>query len=392
VSATSSECLGWGCRRNGSIGRITSLCNAELEEVFAALGYERGAEGAGALYTVVQGRSGPRWLIPDKSRAARTILRGWRPYGLATGFLWRGLRLAARCGVLPLAPRTEQVRLPGDAGTRLLSRFGIEGAAPAPVIMVGNTVATRKLIVFVGIPGRGIAVIKWPLTDVARTSIGVEAETLKRLKGEHGAPHLLGYSFDSGAALQEYLSGRLGSRRLKPAYLNRLIDFARRGGETVRLRDRAQALGERLRGQADSGEPEAAIAQALALLEDDTPLPAALVHGDFAPWNIRDLENGGCALIDWESAQWAGLPLHDLCHFFCMQAKLFAPHTLFSDALERDGSWRRYCAALEIEHRFFRPLAAAFLLESLARARQWGPEESAAYYLEQLKRFLQARQ
>ncbi len=362
----------------------------DADGILAALGMSADGDRSGIPYTVIRGNRGPRWLLPNRSRLARTILREWRPYGPATRLFWRGLRLAAGCGALPLAPRTEQVRLPGDAGRQLLRRFGFDGAAPAPVILVGNTEATRKLIVFVENPGRGIAVIKWPLTPMARTSIGAEAQTLERLDGGHGAPHLLGYQLDTGAAMQDYLAGRLGSRRLKPAYLKLLIDFAREG-ETVSLSGQAQVLRERLRGQPDFSEPPAAIEQAFALLEDDTPLPAALVHGDFAPWNVRDLPDGRCSLIDWESAQWMGLPLHDLCHFFCMQAKLFAPRTLFSDALERDGSWRRYLEALGIEPRLFRPLVAAFLLASLARAREWEPEESAAYYLEQLRRFLQAR-
>lgn len=357
------------------------------EDVLAALGLAAGGEESEVPYTVLRGNNGPRWLLPQQSRMARTILREWRPYGLATHLFWRGLRLAARCGALRLVPGTAQVRLPRDAGKRLLSRFGIAGEAGAPVILVGNTVATRKLIVFVEVSGRENAVIKVPLTPVARTSIGAEAEVLKRLSGEHGAPRLLGYQLDTGATLQEYLAGRLGSRRLKPAYLKLLIDLARKG-ETVTLRERARALEERLRRPADPGEFPAAIERALALLEDDTRLPAALVHGDCAPWNIREMEDGGCALIDWESAEWQGLPMHDLCHFFCMQARLFAPHTLFSEAVERDGSWRRYLRELAIPLRLFRPLAAAFLLESLLRAREWEPPESAAFYGKQLDRFL----
>jgi hypothetical protein len=370
-----------------------------VEELLAVLGLPTGERESAVPYTVIRGNQGPRWLLPNESRIARTILGEWRPYGLATHLLWRGLRAAARLGMLPLVPGTEQIRLPRACAAQLLGRFGFEAGAAPPVLLVGNTQSTRKLLVFLEAAGRGNVVIKMPLTPLARASLGNEAEVLKRLNGERGAPRLLGYQLDTGAAMQEYLAGRMGWRRLKPDYLQLLLDLARRG-ETLTLRARARGLRERLekcevRGEntpdpGASGESQAAVERALALLEEDTPLPAALVHGDFAPWNLRHLRDGRCALIDWESAEWTGLPLHDLCHFFSMQAKLFAPHALFSETLKRDGSWHRYCAALQIEPKFFRPLVAAFLLASLARAREWGVEESAGYYLEQLRRFLQA--
>src|SRR5580698_4981089 len=188
----------------------------DAEGVLAALELETGGDESGVPYTVIRGNNGPRWLLPHRSRLANTILGEWHPYGLATHFLWHGLRTAARVGALPLVPGTAQVRLPRDAGKRLLSRFGVEGDAAAPVILVGNTEATRKLLVFVENPGRGTVVIKMPLKPMARVSIANEAEVLKRLNGRHGAPHLLGYQVDTGAAVQQYLPGRLGSRQCKP--------------------------------------------------------------------------------------------------------------------------------------------------------------------------------
>ncbi len=374
-----------------------------VEDVLAALRFTPGEQDSAVPYTVIRGNHGPRWLLPHDNRMVYAILREWRPYGLATHIFWRGLRTAARLGVLPLMPGTTQTRMPRATATHLLRCFGFEGDAGPPVILVGNTQATRKLLVFLEAAECGNVVIKIPLTPRARASLGNETEMLKRLNGEHGAPRLLGYHLDTGAAMQQYLSGRMGSRRLQPDYLRLLIGLARRG-ETVTLRARAAELRERLdkhgaeipkawrqpaSSRGASGDWQTPIERALRLLDDDTELPATLVHGDFAPWNIRDLRDGRCALIDWESAQWTALPMHDLCHFFCMQSQLFAPQALFSDALERDGAWRRYGDALGIDWRLFRPLVAAFLLESLARALEWNVEEPAAYYLGQLKRFLQ---
>jgi Phosphotransferase enzyme family len=359
-----------------------------VEGVLAAMGLAAGGEESDVPYTVIRGNRGPRWLLPNKSRLAPTILREWRPYGLATRLLWRGLRLTARCGALPLTPGTAQVRLPRDAGKRLLSRFGIEDGAAAPVIMVGNTVATRKLIVFVEIPGRGKAVIKLPLTPMARASIGVEAETLKRLDGSHGAPRFLGYHSDTGAAMQEYLGGRPGSRRCKPRYIRLLLDFVRRDAK-IALRERGERLGARLRACTDYGRHAAMVDQALGYLDCDAPADSALVHGDFVPWNIRELPDGSVTLIDWELARWDGLALYDLCHFYYMQCLLFSPETLFYELMVKEGAWLGYCGPLGIPPALLPRLGAAFLLEMMAGYWEVPATSVDWFCLRQLKLFLE---
>lgn len=369
------------------------LPSLNLERVLEALGLVASGEPSGVAYTVIRGNDGPRWLLPQRSELANAILREWRPYGRLTHLYWRGLRLAARSGALPLLPGTERVRLPRDAGKRILRRAGFEGDASPPVVLAGNPHSMRKLVVFLEIQARGRVAIKLPLTPLARVSIGNEADVLKRLNGELRAPRLLGYQIDTGAAMQEYLPGSLGSRRLKPDYLKLVIALAR-PEETVTLRGRAATVRDRLGRQESSGElgatkdAQAILARALELMEDDTRIPAALVHGDFVPWNLRDRADGGCALIDWESAEWTGMPLHDLCHFFYMQNRVFSARELFYSKLVSEGSWRGYCSALEIPPALLPRLTAAFLLDTLAQRLESGPAGEAAFCLRQLDRFL----
>ena len=357
-----------------------------VEDVLAALGFEASGGESGVPCTVIRGNDGPRWLIPDHSRMARTILREWRPYGLATHFFWRGIRAAARCGALHLVPGTTRVRLPQNAGTRLLRQLRMDDDAEPPIILVGNPQATRKLLVFLESRKRGRVVIKAPLSAMAAASIDNEAGVLKRLDGRFGAPRLLSYQKDTGMAAQEYLGGHLGSRSCRPTYLRLLIDLARTG-EKISLRERGRALSEQIHADARFGESRSPIEAALRLLEDDTPLPAALVHGDFVPWNIRELRDGSCTLIDWEVAGWRGLPLHDLCHFFYMQTKLSSPRALFYDRLVREGSWRTYLSELGIPPALLPRLAAAFLLETLARRWEAGPAGAVDSCLRQLDAF-----
>ena len=47
---------------------------------------------------------------------------------------------------------------------------------------------------------------------------------------------------------------------------------------------------------------------------EQTPVISTIVHGDFAPWNLR-MHDGKIAAFDWEYAELDGLPLIDQIHF-----------------------------------------------------------------------------
>jgi hypothetical protein len=45
------------------------------------------------------------------------------------------------------------------------------------------------------------------------------------------------------------------------------------------------------------------------------PLPVAVEHGDFSPWNVFLTPLGGLSVLDWEGAEPKGLPFSDLLYF-----------------------------------------------------------------------------
>jgi hypothetical protein len=346
----------------------------DLDGVLAALGIASDGAKSRAPYTVIRGHEGPRWLIPDGSRLAQTILSEWRPYGLLTRLFWRAVPMANRLGILPLLPGNARALLPSDATGQFMSRIGRHSDASLPVILVGNPTTTRKLLVFLEEPSLNRNVlVKVPLTAPARASIQNEARILDRLNGRLRAPRLLYVHEDAGIAMQEYLPGKLGSRRCKPAYVQLLLELTEKN-ERISLQSCGRRLAERLCNLPAYAENAARVDSALALLDRDADLPSALVHGDFAPWNIRELPGGACALIDWEAARQGGLPLHDLCHFYYMQSKLFAPERLFYLDLLRESAWRSYCRQLDVDPSLLKQLAAAFLIEMLAR--HWEASET----------------
>jgi hypothetical protein len=360
----------------------------DLDHIVDALGLKTACPKAPTPYTIVPGNDGPRWLLPNRNKLTWTILNEWHPYSTLAWLSWAGIRLLARFGALPFLPGTLQTHLPANSGSLLLSHIGHESDALPPVILVGSPTATRKLIVFLVNSDHALdSVVKFPLTSAARVSIQDEAEILRRLDGKHRAPRLLHYSSETGAAMQQYLPGRMGSRRCKPNYLRLLLDLARTE-DVVSLRARGLLLEERLRCHPAYNEHASSVNSVLAYLEEDAVVPAVLVHGDFAPWNIRELPDGACALVDWELAEWKGMPLHDLCHFFYVQTRSFSPDKLFYSTLLQEGSWRKYCGALDLPLSLVPRLAAAFLLAMLARNWETNRIPGAAFCVRQLEAFL----
>jgi hypothetical protein len=338
----------------------------ELDGILAALGFTADDAVQGVPYAVLRGRYGPRWLLPERSQLALTILREWRPYGAWARLLWLAAPMAARMGALTLMPGATKSQLPSNASAQFLRRIGREFDASLPVILVGNTVATRKLLVFLeDRTQRTRMLVKVPLMPLARVSILNEARALRQLNGRFRAPQLLYVDEDAAIATQEYLAGKLGSRRLKPDYVRLLLDLVDTSRRTS-LRAYCGQLAERLRACPGYEGNAARLDAALLLLDQGEAISLALIHGDFVPWNIRELPDGSCTLIDWELARENGLPLYDLCHFYYMQSLLFAPDELFYLALLKEGAWRAYCTQLGIPDSLLAPLAAAFLLEILA--------------------------
>jgi hypothetical protein len=354
--------------------------NLDLEGVLAALGIRADGAEAQVPYTMIRGHDGPRWLIPERSALARTILGEWRPYRVPARLFWLGAQAAYRAGAMRLLPGAARIELPANVCAQLMRRIGRNLDAGMPVVLVGNLTITRKVLVFLeDRETRRCVLLKVPLTARAEASIRNEARTLNKLNGRLRAPRILYNDEDTGIAMQEYLPGVLGSRQCRPAYARLLLELSD-AGKPIALRERGQQLRERLSSCAE--HPQHAgriknvdlIGSALALLDRDAELQPVLVHGDFAPWNIRELPDGACTLIDWESAREHGLPLHDLCHFYFMQMRLFTPEKLFFAEMLREGAWREYCRSLEIAASLLRPLAAAFLLETLAG--QWENAET----------------
>jgi aminoglycoside phosphotransferase (APT) family kinase protein len=90
-------------------------------------------------------------------------------------------------------------------------------------------------------------------------------------------------------------------------------------------------------------------------------IPLVLVHGDFAPWNLKFQEDGQIAAIDWEDAQLKGFPLWDLCHFFLMQGHLFRETTPVKE-MATSPLVQNYIQRMGLDHNAFIALLLVYIL------------------------------
>ena len=311
-------------------------------------------------FWVVPGNHGPRWIVPCDAKAGFPTMRQWRPYHWASWLKWQGLLGMYDHGYLG--------RVPGVESTRLNIANIAEGFSEnlLPVVYVGTPGPQQKAVVtLVGAEsGSSQAVLKVALGQDAATSIRREAHVLSELERQSQllAPRLLWIDDHGRRSCQSVILGKLTGRVLTRRHVAWLLHLPRSGQATTL--DAQHEMFIRV-FEKNFSEEAALIEPALAALAGAAPLPLTLVHGDFAPWNLKWLEHGTIVAIDWEEACFGGLPLHDICHFYAMQAHLFGGRGVLETL---DGSFlvREYLQGMGVVQESLRPLFLHYLLTMLA--------------------------
>jgi hypothetical protein len=218
-------------------------------------------------------------------------------------------------------------------------------------------------------------VVKLPRGPEARPGLLREAESLKALADlgsarPDGTPRLVAFDVQTGAVVESALRGEPLMARLTPAnyrelahaaadWLAQLVHRGRTPGSST-PEEMISAIAERFRQQyGEILDPELARASD-ALLAAIGPVPSAIEHRDFAPWNILRTRDGRLVALDWESAEPNGLAGLDLVYFTSLlgfalrgassrDAQLAAYHELHSPGSELNdvtsGAFSRYAAA-----------------------------------------------
>ncbi len=326
-------------------------------------------------YVAVPGNETVRWLLPAATPEIGRVLGNWAPYRLWSRVGWAAIRAASKLGQTAEIPGVSVLEVEGTRGAnwRLMGWRG--GEPPIPVIYLGTPGPRRKSVVHLVDRSSGDcrAVVKVPLTDKAKAAILHEAEVLEALAAERYAlsPRLLYVDSVRAITTQTFVEGHPGSPRLTPEFW-RLLRSLMLADETTTLAEHAEKWAREIDTVYNDSTECRSVATAIDELRDHSPLPACWEHGDFTPWNVKRLPDGGCALLDWEDARREGLPLQDAYHFLHMQDWLFGgqprPHA---------AEVREHAIAMAVPPELCPKLEAAYLAGSYVyRIKQSNPERA----------------
>jgi glycosyltransferase involved in cell wall biosynthesis len=321
------------------------------------------------------------WLPLDSEEAVDHLLESRAPRSLF-GRVLRGLwSIARRAGLL--APLFVVGRPPGEAADDL----PVPVSSPLLLLTTGHRSINKAVgLAFQPGVGKPTQAVKFARVPEAEPGLEREAAVLKALAGQRpglaGIPKLLGVGSRGGrlAVVQGAVAGESLLDTLSPENFEEvatkvtgvLVDLAE-AAETRHIDGKVQAR-ESLAWFEEHFGPvvdPSLLSQARALLDGLGESPPAVEHRDCSPWNILITPGGDPVLLDWESAEPAGLPGLDLVYFlancvFVLDGSLESGRTRESYARLLDPATphgrvaakaiQTYTAALRISDEDFRRL------------------------------------
>lgn len=277
-------------------------------------------------YSILPSQSSPRWLLPMNShacavRAAEVIV----PHSRRAKVAKAALRvLIASGGLSSLSP---QLTISADAEPRWLEMISELAATKDASIAFafGTPGLFRKLTLLVMHPNsEPLAYIKLPMTSQAGDRIAREGEVLNQLGTSFLRPYVPQVLHSGAWRGMNALSITAGPAVLAPVRFGelhlKLLQQIWKVRPTQRTGDEIIALVRAALQRVLMTFPEQIAALCCNALEcakallHSVVVPCGLMHGDFAPWNLRR-QGEGLYAFDWESAQWDVPIVWDIAHY-----------------------------------------------------------------------------
>jgi glycosyltransferase involved in cell wall biosynthesis/aminoglycoside phosphotransferase (APT) family kinase protein len=273
------------------------------------------------------------WLPVESQEATGHLLASRAPRSISGVLLRRVWSAVMRAGLL--APIYVVARRPERIADDELS---LSSSCSLLLLTTGHR-SINKAVGLAFEPGEAVPAKAVKFARVAEAEPGLEREAavLRQLHEERpdlaGVPRLLGTGSRNGrlAVVQEAVAGESLLDALRPENFEEtamgltkvLIDLA---GEVGRILEPAKNLPgggksparEALDWFAGNFGPvvdSSLLDRAGALLADLDHQPTVVEHRDCSPWNVLLTPSGDPVLLDWESAEPAGLPGLDLVYF-----------------------------------------------------------------------------
>jgi aminoglycoside phosphotransferase (APT) family kinase protein len=362
----------WVPRPRGVAAARRRLAAAGLEDVHCFWPWPPPLGRTPLFWIPVEAPEVVNWFLERHARnhagaCAAAIRSGWRA-------LWRHGALVPLCTTArkPPVTRADVSSLPGllaqgNAGWELFN------GARACALLTGGRSPRNKLVALGFSAGctDPTVVVKMARVPEAGPPLEHEAAILEAVHARRsvgGVPRLVGRATVAGRAVvaESYISGRPLSEVLRAATHRELAlqvtDLLAALATDARTDPVAGSKSQRVASALEALPPQAREQASAALVRLDE-LPALCEHRDCSPWNVLAQSDGRVALLDWESAEAAGLPVLDLVYFLAYAAFFVegTMHTRREPSSYRrmldpstpvgrvyDECMRRYCAATSV--------------------------------------------
>ena len=260
-------------------------------------------------YIILPSARRPRIFVD--TRAWRWVTALVEPTGRVKAAQWKILSLLGRAGLMGRA--FPKVRIPPGHDTPVIGGL-VNRPVQALPLLLGSEGPERKLIAQVISDDEIAGYIKITDDSTGRWLLKNEADVLRKLSGKEGlwGPSVLGYS-ELGDRTYLYVtpvSGRI--MRGGPADPHRDFLLALRGTQCVSLDE--TIIHERIERASRLNARLALLWRHGRLISSGLRFWQAVVHGDFAPWNVR-LMAGKLRALDWEYGTPEGIAGIDPVHF-----------------------------------------------------------------------------
>lgn len=325
-------------------------------------------------YLVVSTSGLPRWLLPIGFRHDRKIvlkiLRQWQPYSRKAAFLWNILISFYRFGLLEYFPGIKKVDFTKAKGYVFAVYVGTPGKKQKLVVSLLNETSGE------------MCVVKIAVGSSANHAIKHEYDALHNISSLKNVPRAIVKDISYAWFSQTFVEGKLCSLVLTDNQLEWLVSLPQ--GNSFTLEVELKKLFDKVDIKKKGREYSALLFFHEVIqshpLHSASKLQYVLVHGDFAPWNMKFDTNNQLCVFDWEAYEKEGLPLYDLCYYYLNLAHLFKSqsycHMFFkSDLIDC------YLVKMGIESSFKIPLLACVLLKIINNAFECARDEFAEYLL-----------
>ncbi len=282
-------------------------------------------------------RGQPLLLLPRPPRLARIGLELY-PAQTPRSRLVRSLAAWVLQARLPVVVKPVEVNLsPEDPFVRwLASRAQVAlGGIPQFAVLAGNpnSPGQRFILLLFDPTGRPVAVVKVGVTEAARKLIEQERQFLERTPtGTPAIPPLLGTFANAGlqAIAFDFLPGR-SPRPADEHLLPKVLRNWLRPQQSIVLAD------TRFWHELSATSANHPIFKSLTVALRNQSSSSAIVHGDFAPWNVRVAPFGDWMALDWERGDLNGPPAWDWFHYVIQKGILVQRQPATSLAMAIEG-------------------------------------------------------